>query len=60
MKSKKLSGRKKLDYEKPGIKEEVIFEQKALACGGNKNGGGMDGGNKQSRGKQNWGMCMMS
>jgi hypothetical protein len=32
MKSKKLTNRKKLDYEKPGIKEEITFEQKALAC----------------------------
>ncbi len=32
MKSEKLSNREKLDYEKPKIKEEVTFEQKAFAC----------------------------
>lgn len=32
MESKKSSNREKLDYEKPGIKEEVTLEQRALAC----------------------------
>ena len=41
MESKKLSNRKKLDYEKPGIKEEVTLEQKALACRG-KEGSNLD------------------
>ncbi|MDI6891158.1 MAG: hypothetical protein QMC83_09540 [Thermodesulfovibrionales bacterium] len=32
MESKKSLNRKKLDYEEPGIKEEITFEQKAIAC----------------------------
>jgi len=32
MQSKEFTNTKKLDYEKPKIKEEVTLEQKALAC----------------------------
>jgi hypothetical protein len=32
MESEKFGNRKKLDYEKPKIKEEIVLEQKALAC----------------------------
>jgi len=46
--------RQKSDYEAPKIKEEIVLEQKALACGGMKNGGGGQGGGGQG------GMLMMS
>ena len=32
MEPKKNQSREKLGYEKPEIKEEVVLEQKALAC----------------------------
>ena len=32
MQSKEFTNTKKLDYEKPKIKEEVPLEQQALAC----------------------------